>query len=125
MTGKTSPPNWTNCIDALQKADVDIKQQESLPLATEGVETELDRYYDHKHQLVAKVETMHEQCEEQKARYEQLDEAMPLELTEKIEEFETLRESVLAKLNKQVSHQEYLLVDEQSLGRVVLGFQPL
>ena len=94
----------SNSIDALKKADQEIKPQGSLSLATEGVESELDKYYDHKHQLVAKVATMHEQCEEQKARYEQLDEAMPLELTEKIEEFENLRESVMAKLNEQVSH---------------------
>ncbi len=45
---------------------------------------------------------MHEQCDEQKARYEQLDEAMPLELTEKIDEFERLRESVMDKLTQQV-----------------------
>ena len=93
----------SNSIDALKKADLEIKPQGSLPLATEGVETELDKYYDHKHQLVAKVATMHEQCEEQKTRYVQLDEAMPLELTEQIDEFEILRESVMAKLNEQVS----------------------
>ena len=93
----------TNSTDALEKTDLEIKPQESLPLATEGVETELDKYYDNKHQLVAKVATVHEQCEEQKARYEQLDEAVPLELTEKIDEFENLRESVMAKLNEQVS----------------------
>ncbi len=92
-----------SCIDAMKTADLEIKPQKSLPLDTEGVETELNKYCDQKNQLMARVATMHEQCEEQKARYVELDEAMPLELTEQIEDFENLRENVVGKLNEQVS----------------------
>ncbi len=99
----------SGCTEALKTADLSIQPQTCLPLDTEGVDTELNKYYDHKDQLVAKVATMHEQCEEQKARFTELDEAMPLELAEQIEEFENLREKVTTKLNEQVRNPCHLL----------------
>ena len=45
----------SSSIEALQSTDLELKPQESLPLATEGVEVQLDKYYDQRHHLMAKV----------------------------------------------------------------------
>lgn len=83
-------------IEWLKQKETEIDARDILGLSPESIEKELDQYYDDRHGLFARLQAVHEQVQEQKARYEQLEEAIPLEVQDRMDEFEVLREILLA-----------------------------
>ena len=84
-------------IEWLRHRQEDLDQREVLGLAAESIEKELDQYYDNRHGLFARLQAIHEQVEEQRQHYERLEEAVPLEVQEKMDAFGILRETLLVR----------------------------
>ena len=82
-------------IEQLRQRETALEARDIFGLSPESVEKELDFYYDERHRVFGQLQTVHEKVQEHRARYEQLEEAIPLEVQDRMDQFETLRETIL------------------------------
>ncbi len=81
-------------LDSLREKESALKPREQLSLELDDVDGELQQLTTLKEEMVAEVQTMMEQIDEHSAKYDNLDENVPLEVKEKTEEFESLGEQI-------------------------------
>ena len=86
-------------VTFLQQKDAQLRPHNQLGVDVDGIEAELRKLRDIKEEVLGQLQATQEQVDEQKARYDDLDEVLPLEIQDKIDEMNELKEKIQVRIS--------------------------
>lgn len=91
----------TKTLQLLKDKEQEIKSHDLLSMDVGSVESELNKISTVRREVENQLQDILERIEEQKARYNELDEAVPLELKDKMDEIEELKDPLMNRLREE------------------------
>ena len=82
-------------LERLLQRNSELDSHPLLQLDVESADTALDRHYDDQHGLMAMIQMLQEQIDEQTQKFEAEQEPVPQEFTDRVQEFNRCKDSIL------------------------------
>jgi chromosome segregation ATPase len=86
-------------VTFLHQKESQLRPHDHLDMDVNSIETELGKLRDVRVEVLGQLQVIQEQVDEQKAHYDHLDEVLPLEIQDKIDEMNILKEKILVWMN--------------------------